>query len=600
MADESVELEIELKDGISKPAKSASRALQKLAEDAERTQTRMMRKIMQSSVASNKRRLNVEFAAAKKSAVVAKRAAQIREAEGTSWSKLGGSISTVAGGIGLAAGALAAFGVVSGAVVYGAAHLGGELIEAAKSAGSLRFALGQLTHTDGAAELEGITKLAAELGLNIESTAHSYERLLKMQFKPDDAKTWVKFGADMQALGNSAEEVEGILLAVSQIKSKGKLQAQEMLQLAERGVSSDLVYDALEKKTGKSRSQVMKLQEGGKIDSDSALAAIQEALMVKLHTSRAGEAAESYVQTFAGSMGKGDAEMQRVGLGLGAAFERGFSDATGRADDLKKRGFTGIFAQAGSGDFFAQMANSPTLEKIGGFVERLGNAFAVLMPHLLAVGDAFVSGFTDGAGLEDALSEDTVTGFAAILRDDIVPAAKTVGWAIGWVSTKVLQLTGGLVYLGARWTNMWTSISTGAESLVTSFTDLGSRVIDGFISGITSGYQRTKDAVTGWADGAVNFAKETFGIHSPSKEFATLGKYSVQGFQRGLDSMTPELPSASSMAPAALMGGGMSITMPITINVNGSDSPAETARMVRLEFESLLAGSFGRFAEGIA
>jgi hypothetical protein len=147
---------------------------------------------------------------------------------------------------------------------------------------------------------------------------------------------------------------------------------------------------------------------------------------------------------------------------------------------------------------------------------------------------------------------------------------------------------------------MTTGIIDSAGSLVTSFTDLGSRVVDGFIGGLSAGWQRTKDAVGGWADGAVDWAAQKFGIHSPSKEFAALGKYSVQGYQQGLDSLTPELPSAGSMAPAALSGGGSPISMSVEIHVNGTSDAKETARMVRIEFESLLAGSFGRFAEGIA
>jgi tape measure domain-containing protein len=577
MADESVELEIELKDGISGPSKRASRALQKLAEDAERAQTRMMRKISMASVKSHKMRLGREVSAFKQSALLGKRSQRMREAEGMGWSKL-------AGGIGVAGGALAAMAAVSAATVYGAYKLGSALVESAKHAGQLRFALGQLTHTDGRAELEGITKLAYDFGLNVESTAHSYERLLKMQFKPDEAKTWVKFGADMQALGNSAEEVEGILLAVSQIKSKGRLQAQEMLQLAERGVSSDLVYSAIERKTGKSRQEVMKLQEAGGIDSEMGMAAIQEALLQKLNTKAAGEAGAAYVKTFAGSMAKSDSFLQRVSLGLGASFERGFAGGD----------------SGGISVFLDSMQNSATLQQIGGFVERLGNAFSVLAPYVMEVADAFITGFSDGAGLEDAMNPDTVRTFAIILRDDIVPAVQTVGSVIGWVSTKILQMTGLAVAGAAYWTNFFTGIKEGAESLVTSFTDLGSRVIDGFAAGLDAGFDRTKAAVTGWADGAVNFAKGAFGIHSPSKEFAALGKYSAQGFQMGLDTMTPQLPSADAMVPSSIGGGGSPVSMQIEINVSGTTDPQETARMVRIEFESMLSASFGRFAEGVA
>jgi hypothetical protein len=54
------------------------------------------------------------------------------------------------------------------------------------------------------------------------------------------------------------------------------------------------------------------------------------------------------------------------------------------------------------------------------------------------------------------------------------------------------------------------------------------------------------------------------------------------------------------MVPSSIGGGGSPVSMQIEINVSGTTDPQETARMVRIEFESMLSASFGRFAEGVA
>lgn len=605
MADESVELEIELKDGISGPAKRASRALSKLADDAQRAQTRMLKRNLREGTAGNKRFLNNQFATAKKSALIAKRSAQIRELEGSSWSKLGRGISNFAGGVGYAAAMLAPFGVAAGGVSYSVLSLGEKLIESARSAGQLRFALGQMTGSDGRAALEGATKLAADLGLNIEETASQYAKFLSLKFSSDQSNELIKLGADMQSLGADSLKVQRIMTNMGKIKSQGKVQGDEIMSLAEANVPVAEIYKEVARLKGIKESQVLKLQASGGIDSDTAIAAIKKAILMTANPgnpdAKAGDAAEKYTQTFAGSMTKGESQLERVGLGLGAAFERGFGDAQRDGEILKRKGFSGYGADVGLGGFMKQMENSPALEKLGGFVERLGENFAKMLPSILAVGEAFFSGFTDGA-IGDAFDPAMIAGFAAELRENVVPAMKNVGSLIGTISKWALYAAAGFTYAAVRMTSAIETVRMGVVNLVTDFTDLGGRIIDGFIEGMTAGWTRTKEAVTGWAGGVVSWAEVAFDINSPSKEFAQLGKYSSQGFQMGLDSLTPQLPGADAMAPApgSFAGGGSPISMQIEINVSGTADPAETARMVRIEFESMLSASFGRFAEGIA
>ena len=63
--------------------------------------------------------------------------------------------------------------------------------------------------------------------------------------------------------------------------------------------------------------------------------------------------------------------------------------------------------------------------------------------------------------------------------------------------------------------------------------------------------------------------KSALGIHSPSKEFAIIGRFSMLGYQEGLEKMKPELDKAINgmfnLSPS--MTGTMNNTMSPNVNV---------------------------------
>lgn len=73
----------------------------------------------------------------------------------------------------------------------------------------------------------------------------------------------------------------------------------------------------------------------------------------------------------------------------------------------------------------------------------------------------------------------------------------------------------------------------------------GGDLIRGLWNGIKDVGSWLKGKITGFFDGAVGWAKDILGIHSPSRVFAELGVYVGQGFGNGIDSM------ASSVAASA-------------------------------------------------
>lgn len=70
--------------------------------------------------------------------------------------------------------------------------------------------------------------------------------------------------------------------------------------------------------------------------------------------------------------------------------------------------------------------------------------------------------------------------------------------------------------------------------LPAKFTDFGGMIMSGLINGIKNAAGAVKDTVVGAATGVVDSFKEKLGIHSPSRVFAELGGFAMQGLERGL------------------------------------------------------------------
>lgn len=166
----------------------------------------------------------------------------------------------------------------------------------------------------------------------------------------------------------------------------------------------------------------------------------------------------------------------------------------------------------------------------------------------------------------------TILGIAALF----VPGGQLVGVAL----LAFEAITVGIRALGGiadeTWEsiknsaqNAWSSIKSGAsdlwesikiglseawDSVVTFFTDalptwwdetvspwftvekwkeLGQQAIDGLFEGLSNLW----DDVTSWGDDLLSKVKDVLGIASPSKEFAEIGVYSVEGLAQGFDGM---------------------------------------------------------------
>lgn len=489
-----------------------------------------------------------------------------------------GGLSSLIGGValgGVAASALMGIANAAKSAAFAVLELGAAfakgVIHAAAFGERAELAFKLLMHggSDSKAQLQRVIGLAGDLGLPMEETIKTFQKLLAMQFKPAMAEQLIKMGADLQAIGASSEEVAGALTAISQIKAKGRVQAEELLQLAERGVSTELVITSLGKALGKTNDQVRKLMEAGKISADAGIAAIGEAIKIKTGEKQFGEAGAKFAtSTLTGMVNVFKSKGAAMMLALGASIREPLTktlnpivkDLMAALDSPQgkealasiTKGFTSVLGAI-------QLAWPVVKEFVGGLLEGLAplkemgaGMMDALGPVLELLGVDAKEAASGARLLGQALA--LVIG-AATLAGGVLAGIVAVFVAIPVAIFKAGAAVGAFVANAVAWlmTLPGRIAAVGAE-LWNSAVQLGSSIIDGLVNGIQTGVGKVTSAVKGVGSAALSAFGVSIDAHSPSKAFETRGLWGAEGAARGFERGSTMVESASSKMGAAALG----------------------------------------------
>lgn len=94
--------------------------------------------------------------------------------------------------------------------------------------------------------------------------------------------------------------------------------------------------------------------------------------------------------------------------------------------------------------------------------------------------------------------------------------------------------------------NIIKKVIDGIKGFISKFTDVGKDIIDGLKDGISSAAKGVVNTAKDVAKGALDGAKSLLGIHSPSKEFAKVGRFSDEGMAQGLNQYAGLVTDASA------------------------------------------------------
>jgi tape measure domain-containing protein len=142
--------------------------------------------------------------------------------------------------------------------------------------------------------LSQLKEFAVQTPFEFPDLVEASKRMLAMGFAADQVLPSLRtIGDSVAALGGGKDVINGVTLALGQMQAKGKVSAQEMNQLAERGIPA---WRFLADQIGVSIPEAMKLAENGAIQASVAIPAILEGMNQKF-----GGSMEKIAKTLTGT-----------------------------------------------------------------------------------------------------------------------------------------------------------------------------------------------------------------------------------------------------------------------------------------------------------
>jgi len=205
---------------------------------------------------------------------------------------LGAVFNSIGQGVGMAAGMAGINGLTGAFGLLGGAAVGlNSSLEQSKIA--FTTMLGSAEKAD--AFLKEMAAFAANTPFEFPDLIDASKRMFAFGFEAKQVKPLLTAVGDaVAAVGGGSAVIDGVTTALGQMQAKGKVSAEEMNQLAERGIPA---WDMLAKKMGLSTAEVMKLSEKGLIPAQTMIDAFMEG-----SASRFGGMMAKQAMTFQGAM----------------------------------------------------------------------------------------------------------------------------------------------------------------------------------------------------------------------------------------------------------------------------------------------------------
>lgn len=336
------------------------------------------------------------------------------------------------------------------------------------------------------------------------------------------------------SMGN-AEKLSGLTLAFSQVQSAGKLTGQDLLQMINQGFNP---LNIISKETGESMASLKERMSQGGVSAQEVAKAFEIA------TSKGG--------LFYKGMDKGSKTTE----GRISTLKDSFKEMAGSLTEsllptLQKLvvGLTKVFDWFGS----LNSTQQKTILIIAGVVATIGPMISMFL-KMVEVAEAIkkVSIAMKALNLTISLSPMglliiSITALIAIFavlwnkcegfRNFWIGLGNTIKnafiTAVNWVKTKINECITAFNDFKNGVKNVINSIG----SFVSGVVNIGKNIVTGIWQGIQNAKSWLMSKVRGFAKSILNGIKGALGIHSPSTEFAIVGKYSVLGYTEALDDM---------------------------------------------------------------
>ena len=230
--------------------------------------------------------------------------------------------------------------------------------------------------------------------------------------------------------------------------------------------------------------------------------------------------------------------------------------------------------------------NAPTIiatlaSLLGQLIAQVVSWAAQMLGQAISAGAQFLS------GLAGQLSQapGRVAGFLA----------GVISTVVGWVAQFASNATSAASQFGSN-------LRSGLAAIPGTLVGIGANIVQGLVNGVTGAAGRLIAAVKGAVGNAIEGAKSLLGIHSPSRVFREIGRYTMQGAALGVDDDADLLSKSTDNAMRGMISTARDIAVPGAGNAAGGESAvigwlAENLPAIIAEFTPVMGESeFGRKA----
>jgi len=138
-----------------------------------------------------------------------------------------------------------------------------------------------------------------------------------------------------------------------------------------------------------------------------------------------------------------------------------------------------------------------------------------------------------------------LNGIAAKIGQVVTAATNVIVAFLNGISKNLKRIIDAGIELIISFVNgMANSIRQHQKEMSDAGKNLAGAIVDGMTGGLRDGVNAVVNAAKGMAKSALDAAKNLLGIHSPSREFAKVGKYSAEGFAKGLTGSKDQINAA--------------------------------------------------------
>lgn len=479
-----------------------------------------------------------------------------------------------------------------------------------------------------------------------------YTSLLGAGFSTDQVgKVYSALGDVAAMSGFDKYVIDRMTLSFAQIKAKGKLQGEELLQILEAsgkaGVGATRIYEQIAKRLGIASTDVADAISKGKVDSDTGILAILGAIQER-SGGKVGNLMMEQSTTIKGLLSTLMSAPEDLMLSIDLdklpglkSFKDAVVNITKLMDTSTESGrrlqgvmtsmfnvvFTGLFGDLGG--------SYDDIEKKTLLIIKAMEDYVPVLKSAIATAKEFVAGLWEGSkGFFEGLSD----AFGLAAKND--PAqwrefGKSIGEAVGKLIQLIVKMNEFAEFFTWRksptnqkgmfddgyWKDFFTpnfyeemqtpADTGGVDAMRERGIQMGRAVGDGFKIGVATAQGGVNDAMWSMADQSINTFKDKTEIHSPSEVFRRFGGDIAAGLTIGVDESAPTAAGAISnlaqvpddMPGSAALGAGATAAAPqvhVHFHIQGQpdmnviDQMREMARQAVFQAFADLATQMGK------